>query len=96
MVRVTGSIARSVPAVLPELAKLGRALNNLRLDILAFFDHPRTSNDPTEAINGRVENLRGTAVDFRNLTNYITRNLLEEGEFKPQPHPLMGRASLLK
>ena len=35
------------------------------------FDHPRTSNGPTEAINGRLEHLRGSALGFRNLTNYI-------------------------
>jgi len=26
---------------------------------LAYFDRPGTSNGPTEAINGRLENLRG-------------------------------------
>ncbi|MCV0002615.1 transposase [Mobiluncus mulieris] len=31
-------------------------------DILAYFDHPHSSNDPTEAINGRLEHLRGSAL----------------------------------
>ena len=51
------------------------------------FDHPRTSNGPTEAINGRLEHLRGSALGFRNLTNYIARSLLETGGFRPQLHP---------
>ena len=54
---------------------------------MAYFDHPHTSNGPTEAINGRLEHLRGSALGFRNLTHYITRALLETGGFKPQLHP---------
>jgi len=34
---------------------------------VAYFDRPRTSNDPTEAINGRLEHLRGIALGFRSL-----------------------------
>ncbi|MFL3896334.1 transposase, partial [Pseudomonas aeruginosa] len=30
-----------------------------------YFDRPGTSNGPTEAINGRLEHLRGTALGFR-------------------------------
>ncbi|MCX2935067.1 hypothetical protein ORI20_32980, partial [Mycobacterium sp. CVI_P3] len=30
--------------------------------------------------------LRGSALGFRNLTNYIARSLLETGGFKPQLH----------
>ncbi len=56
-------------------------------DVLAFFDRPGTSNGPTEAINGRLEHLRGSALGFRNLTNYIARSLLETGGFKPALHP---------
>ena len=62
-------------------------LNSEEPDILAYFDHPHTSNGPTEAINGRLEHLRGSALGFRNLTHYITRALLETGGFKPQLHP---------
>ena len=46
-----------------------------------------TSNDPTEATNGRLEHLRGSALGFRNLTNYIARCLLETGGFRPRLHP---------
>ena len=41
---------------------LGRTLKRRAGDILAYFDHPHTSNGPTEAINGRLEHLRGTAL----------------------------------
>ena len=76
-----------VPRGLTELITLGRTLKRRAGDILAYFDHPHTSNGPTEAINGRLEHLRGSALGFRNLTNYITRALLETGGFKPQLHP---------
>jgi len=55
--------------------------------VLAYFDRPGTSNGSTEAINGRLEHLRGSALGFRNLTNYIARSLLETGGFRPQLHP---------
>ena len=45
--------------------------------MLAYFDRPGTSNGPTEAINGRLEHLRGSALGFRNLTNYVAQSLLE-------------------
>lgn len=48
-------------------------------DVLAYVDRAGTSNVPTEAINVRLEHLRGTALGFRNLTNYIARSLLETG-----------------
>ena len=76
-----------VPRGLTELITLGRTLKRRARDILAYFDHPHTSNGPTEAINGRLEHLRGSALGFRNLTHYITRALLETGGFKPQLHP---------
>lgn len=76
-----------VPRGLTELITLGRTLKRRAGDILAYFDHPHTSNGPTEAINGRLEHLRGSALGFRNLTNYITRCLLETGGFRPQLHP---------
>jgi transposase len=60
------------------------------VDVPAYFDRPGTSNGPTEAINGRLEHLRGSALGFRNLTNYIARSLLETGGFRPQLHPRLG------
>ena len=76
-----------VPRSLTELITLGRTLKRRATDIQAYFDHPHTSNGPTEAINGRLEHLRGSALGFRNLTHNITRTLPKTGEFKPQPHP---------
>lgn len=75
---------------LTEITKLGRTLKKRAADVLAYFDRPGTSNGPTEAINGRLEHLRGSALGFRNLTNYIARSLLETGGFRPQLHPHLG------
>jgi transposase len=85
LARLIDSLA-SVPPALVELAKLGRTLAKRRDDVLAYFDRPHTSNGPTEAINGRLEHLRGTALGFRNLTHYIARCLLEAGGFRPYLH----------
>jgi len=80
------SLARGVPTALTEIRTLGRTLKRRAADILAFFAHPGTSNGPTEAINGRLEHLRGTALGFRNLTNYIARALREIGGFRQRLH----------
>ncbi|QLQ14574.1 MAG: ISL3 family transposase [Micropruina sp.] len=85
---VIDRIKTGVPAGLDELAQLGRTLQQRRADILAFFDHPGSSNGPTEAINGRLEHLRGIALGFRNLINYRLRSLLEAGGFRPLIHSL--------
>ena len=84
---ITRLTSTSMPSSLTELTTLGRTLKRRAADILAYFDHPHTSNGPTEAINGRLEHLRGSALGFRNLTHYITRALLETGGFRPQLHP---------
>jgi transposase len=84
---VIDSISTEVPAALTELITLGRTLQKRAADVLAYFDRPGTSNSPTEAINGRLEHLRGSALGFRNLTNYIARSLLETGGFRPRLHP---------
>ena len=81
------AIHTGVPTVLAEITTLGRTLKRRAADILAYFDHPGTSNGPSEAINGRLEHLRGSALGFRNLHNYIARSLLETGGFKPRLHP---------
>ena len=80
------AIKTGVPAGLEELRTLGRTLQRRRADVLAFFDHPNTSNGPTEAINGLIEHLRGTARGFRNLHHYIARSLLDAGGFRPLIH----------
>ena len=75
MGQLIDSVSHGVPAVLTELTRLGRTLKRREADVLAYFDRPGTSNGPTEAINGRLEHLRGSALGFRNLTNYIARSL---------------------
>ncbi len=91
MVKLIDSVSAGVPAALVEITKLGRTLKTRAADVLAYFDRPGTSNGPTEAINGRLEHLRGSALGFRNLTNYIARCLLESGGFRPQLlHPQLG------
>lgn len=79
--------APDLPKELIEVKRLGRTMKKHATSILAYFDRPGTSNGPTEAINGRLEHLRGIALGFRNLTNYIARCLLESGGFKNRLHP---------
>ena len=86
MRRLIKSLATGVPTGLTEVKRLGRTLNRRAGDILAYFQHPRTSNGPTEAINGRLEHLRGSALGLRNLTNHIARSPLETGGFRPVLH----------
>ena len=90
MTAVIDSVTRGVPTALSELVTLGRTLTKRAEDVLAFFDLPGTSNGPTEAINGRLEHLRGSALGFRNLTHYVARSLLEAGGFRPRLHPQIG------
>lgn len=86
MEKLIASVSSGVPGALTEVTTLGRTLKKRAADVLAYFDRPGTSNGPTEAINGRLEHLRGTALGFRNLTHYIARSLLETGGFRPQLH----------
>lgn len=87
MAALITTLSTGVPQALQEVITLGRTLKKRATDVLAYFDRPGTSNGPTEAINGRLEHLRGSALGFRNLTNYIARSLLETGGFRPQLHP---------
>lgn len=85
--KLIATISARVPRALQEVITLGRTLKKRSADILAYFDRPHTSNGPTEAINGRLEHLRGSALGFQNLTHYIARSLLETGGFRPRLHP---------
>lgn len=87
MQKLIDTISTGVPAALTEVITLGRTLSRRADDVLAYFDRPHTSNGPTEAINGRLEHLRGIALGFRNITHYVARCLLEAGGFRPQLHP---------
>ncbi|GAA4817295.1 ISL3 family transposase [Tomitella cavernea] len=79
MFKVLKRICKGLPAGLDELAQLGRSLWARRKEILAYFD-TGVSNGPVEAINGRLEHLRGIAQGFRNLDHYILRSLLHSGQ----------------
>ena len=86
--RLAAHLIESLPACpIPEIARLGRTLRKWKDAFLAYFDTGGASNGPTEAINGHLEHLRGSALRFRNITHYITRCLLETGGFRPQLHP---------
>ena len=71
MTAIITALRSGVPAVLEELAQLGRTLWRRRADVLAYFDY-HASNGPTEAINGRLEALRRNALGFRNPTAVAT------------------------
>jgi transposase len=87
MADLIAAISSGVPKDLVEVIRLGRTMKQRAEDVLAYFDRPGTSNGPTEAINGRLEHLRGSALGFRNLAHYIARSLLEAGGFRPLLHP---------
>ena len=77
MQRLIDSLRQAVPDGLEEIQTLARTLTERASDILAYFDRPRTSNGPTEAINGRLEHLRGIALGFAQPHQL----------HHPQPHP---------
>ena len=87
MQAVVGSVAANVPAALIEIRRLGQTLKQRAVDVFTFFNRPGTSNSPTEAINGTLEHLRGSALGFRNLTNYIARSQLESCGFRTALYP---------
>ena len=89
MEKLIASVSTGVPGVLREVITLGRTLKKRSADVLAYFDRPGTSNGPTEALNGRLEHLRGSALGFRNLTHYVARSLLETGGFRHRLHPAL-------
>ena len=79
MERIINTLRKGVPKGLEELAQLGRTLWRRREDVLAYFDIG-ASNGPVEAINGRLEHLRGIALGFGNLDHYILRCLIHSGQ----------------
>lgn len=94
MVKLNDTLGKPIPTALVEVAKLGRTLTKQRDDILTFFHHTDSSNDPTEAINMRLEHLRGTTLGLRNPTHHITRSLLETSGLRPDLHPRIVKSRL--
>jgi transposase len=60
---------------LTEPATLGWTLRCKRAAILAYFD-TGTLNGSVEAINGRLEHLRGIAPGYRSLDHFILRSMI--------------------
>ena len=87
MKRLINTLRKGLPSGLEELAQFGRTLWRRRDDILAYFDIG-ASNGPVEAINGRLEHLRGIALGFRNLDHYILRSLIHSGQLQDRINAL--------
>ena len=87
MSRVIDTLRKGLPAGLEELAQLGRTLWRRRADSFAYFDLG-ASNGPVEAINARLEHLRGIALGFRNLDHYILRSLIHSGQLQDRINAL--------
>lgn len=63
--------SRTMWASLSNAGSLLPDLANPRIDVLAYFDHSGTSTGPTEAVNVRLERLRGSPLGLRKPTRYI-------------------------
>lgn len=87
-----GSLPSRVPAELPKLRELGWTLKRHSDNAVAFFD-TQVSNEPVEAINARVEHLRGIALAARNLEHYTVRPLLHIAGLRSVPNPLQTTKS---
>lgn len=61
----------------PELARLGRILEEWLETLLAYSDADRSSNGGVEAVNGLIELQRCIASGFRNLKSYRLRMLCQ-------------------
>ena len=88
MQKVIDQLRRGLPQGLEELAQLGRTLWRKRAQVLAFFERGGASNGPVEAINGRLEHLRGIGLGFRNFEHYVLRCLLHSGQLSTRVNAL--------
>ena len=59
--------------------QLGRTQRQWGREFVGYLDTGGASNGGPEAVNGRLEHLRGIALGFRNLDNYRLRMLLIGG-----------------
>ena len=77
---LTEKILASFPTCpIPEIARLGRTLNQWRDAFLGYFTIAGANNGGTESINGLIELARRIARGFRNPDNYRLRMLLIGG-----------------
>ena len=78
--RVAEKILASFPSCpIPEIARLGRTLNQWRDAFLSYFTTGGANNGGTESINGLIELARRVARGFRDPNNYRLRMLLIGG-----------------
>lgn len=71
---------------LTKLITLGRTLKRRAGNILANFNHPAPQAALLKLSTAASSAYAAPPRDFRNLTHYIARALLETGGFKPQLH----------
>ncbi len=67
----------TMPKGLEGIKQLGNTLYRRQKDVLAYFDIG-ASNGPVEAMNGRLEHLRGIALGFKNGLNAAMRKVLPD------------------
>lgn len=78
--RIAETILASFPSCpIPEIARLGRTLNQWKDPFLAYFTTHGANNGGTESINGLIELARRVARGFRDPDNYRLRMLLIGG-----------------
>jgi transposase len=87
MADLIDTLAATLPKALADVTRLGHSLKRRTQDILADFEWPRTSNGPTEAMNGLIDNPRGNALGFGNPTNHTTRASPTPVASKPEYTP---------
>lgn len=85
--KLIADLISGVPKALVELITLGRTLKKRAADVLAHFGRPGTSNGTGRGAQRPTRTLRGSALGFADLADYIARSLLEPGGFRTQLHP---------
>ena len=84
---ITRLTSTSVPSSLTELITLGRTLKRRAGASWPTSTTPTPQAAPPKPSTAASNTYAAPPQDFRNLTHYITRALLETGGFKPQLHP---------
>lgn len=86
---VNALISTRVPRGLIEIITLGGTLKRRVGDVLAYFEHPQTTGNPTEAIKGRLEHLCGAAIECRNLPSTSPKHSSKPTDSNPNYTPIM-------
>ena len=81
--RLISSLGQAVPDGLEEIQALARTLTERAADILAYLDHPHTSNAPhARRSTGAWSTYAASPWDLRNLASYTIRSLIHAGRLK--------------